>query len=245
MSGFVTAHGAELPDIVVPVREAAAHQELRYALRSWCANVPHGRVWIVGHRPPWLQSVEHLPISQDGTKWKNTTAAVRAACQHPEVSRRWLLMNDDFFVMRPLPDAMPVLHRGLVTDVEQQCAGRVSNTYLRGMRETRAALEVLGHPAPLSYELHAPLPVDTAGMLHALDRVPLVDGMHKRTVYGVLNQIGGEQIEDVKVAHRGPRFPKDAVFLSTMPDSFTNGMVGHHIRKRFPRPCRYEREGVH
>lgn len=235
----------EALDLVVPVREAPANPELRYALRSWAANLPHaGRLWVVGHRPPWMTGVRHIPISQDGNKWKNTTAAVRAACQHPEVSRRWLLMNDDFFIMRPLPGGMPVLHGGLVADVEKQCAGSVSSAYLDGMRRTRAALEELGHPAPLSYELHAPLPVDKAGMLRALDQVPLADGMHKRTAYGVLNRIGGTQVEDVKIRHRAPRgFGPQSVFLSTMPDAFLHGHVGRFIRAAFPRQCQYEYAG--
>lgn len=235
---------AEALDIVVPVREGPVNLQLCYALRSWAANLPHRNVWIAGHLPAWAHGVRHLPVPQAGTKYQNTTAAVRAACEHPEVGEQFLLCNDDMFVMHPLPGGMPVLHRGLVVDVEQQCEGRVSSLYRHGMKETRAALEGLGHPMPLSYELHVPLPVDKAGMLHALDLVPVADGMHKRTVYGVLNGIGGTRIDDVKILHRAPRgFGQQSRFLSTMPDSFANGAVGRFIRQAFPSPCRYEFPG--
>lgn len=229
--------------MVVPVREGATNQQLRYALRSWAAHLPHGRVWIVGYRPPWLTGVEHIPTMQRGTKYANTTLAVRKACEHPDVSEQFLLCNDDFFVMQPLPEQMPVLHRGPVREVERYYASRANGKYLRGLRETRDLLVSLDHPDPLSYELHVPLPVSKAGMLEALDIGAHLDVLHKRTLYGNLAGLGGERIDDVKVLHRGPRFPRDSTFLSTMPDSFTNGMVGAHIRRAFPRPCRYERGG--
>ncbi|MFJ5037940.1 hypothetical protein [Streptomyces parvulus] len=242
MPGFLT--GADM-DLVVPVREDATNQQFLWALRSWTANLPHRRVWVVGYRHRWLaDDVGHIPIVQDGSKWENTTAAMRAACAHPEVSDPFVWANDDMYVMRPLPGGMPVLHRGLVVDVEKQYAARGYGGYVRGMQEARVTLEGLGHPQPLSYELHVPLPVGKAGMAAALDRTPHLDGMHKRTVYGVLNQIGGWQMDDVKIGHRGPRgFGPGDVFLSTMPDSFTHGRVGAFIRAAFPQPCRYERRG--
>lgn len=232
-----------MPDLVVPVREEAVNEQLRYALRSWAAHLPHRRVWVVGHRHPWLTAeVGHIPTVQDAGKFENTTAAVRAACMHPDVSDPFLYADDDMFTMHALPDGMPVLHRGPVVDVERYYEARGSGVYLRGMRATRALLQELGHPHPLSYELHVPMPVGKAGMLAALDRARHVDLVHKRTLYGVLACLGGEQAEDVKVRHRAPRGygPEDR-FLSTMPDSFTNGHVGRFIRARFPEPSPYER----
>ncbi|WP_030672486.1 hypothetical protein [Streptomyces sp. NRRL B-1347] len=234
----------ELPDIVVPVRPGAVNQQLRFALRSWSSNLPHRQVWIVGHLPHWVADVRHIPLEQRGTKYANTTAAVRAACEHPDVAENFLLCNDDFFVMQPLPAGMPALHRGPVREVEQHYVARGSGPYLRGMRETRDLLREHGHDDPVSYELHVPLPVTKTGMLKALDIGHHLDVLHKRTAYGVLAGIGGEQIEDVKILHRGPRgFGEESAFLSTMPDSFANGRVGNLIRAAFPLACRYERGG--
>lgn len=159
-----------LPDLVVPVREGAVNEQLRYALRSWAAHLPHRRVWIVGHWLPWLNDVGHIPNPQRGlTKYAATTAAVRRACEHPDVSDVFLLCNDDFFIMEPQSAGMPVLHRGPVRQVEAYYASRASGQYLRGMRETRDLLVSLGVEEPLSYELHVPMPVDKLNMLAALD----------------------------------------------------------------------------
>lgn len=231
-------------DLVVPVREGYQNQQLRYALRSWAANLPHRRVWLVGGYPQWVHGAGHIPTRQTGTKWQNTTVAVRAACEHPEVSPTFVLCDDDFFVMRPVDGGMPVFHRGPVDRVEAYHAARGAGAYLDGLRETRALLAELGHPAPVSYELHVPLPVEKAGMVKALDAGRHIDVLHKRTLYGALAEIGGEELQDVKVMHRGPRgFGPDSPFLSTMPDSFANGMVGHFIRRSFPRLCQYEIPG--
>ncbi|WP_327345996.1 hypothetical protein [Streptomyces europaeiscabiei] len=230
----------ELPDIVVPVREGAANQQLRYALRSWAAHLPHRRVWIVGYRPPWAVNVRHLRTQQTGTKYKNTTAAMRAVCEHPDVSDTFLYCNDDFFVMRPQIGPFPVFHRGPVRDVEAYYTTRGNGKYMRGLRETRDLLVGLGHDNPLSYELHVPLPVEKTGMLHALDAGRHLDVLHKRTAYGVLTGIGGTQMRDVKVLHRAPRGYEGLPFVSTMPDSFTNGHVGRYVRRAFPKASPYE-----
>lgn len=228
---------------MVPVREGAVNRQLRYALRSWAAHLPHRQVWVIGYKPTWLSGVRHLPLHQGGTKYQNTTAAVRRACEHPEVSGRFLLCNDDFFVMRPV-DEMPVLHRGPVRHVEAYYASRASGAYLRGMRETAKLLADLGHAEPVSYELHVPMPVEGAAMLEALDLARHLTVVHKRSLYGNLSELGGEQIEDVKILHRAPTgFGPESRFLSTMPDSFANGHVGQFIRRAFPRPSRYELPG--
>lgn len=232
-----------LPDLVVPLREGKNNAQLRYALRSWAEHLPHGRVWLVGFRPYWVGGVEHIPTVQQGTKFQNTTAAVRAACEHPEVSDPWILVNDDFFVMRPLPDGMPVYNRGPIPETERFYAARGGGPFLQALREARELLVSLGHEAPLSYELHVPLTVGKKQMLDALDAGPHLD-VAKRTVYGNLAGLGGETIPDVKVAFRGPRFDQGSAFLSTMPDSFANGEVGRLIRREFPHPCRYEGRGA-
>lgn len=242
MPGFLTGTPPAL-DVVVPVREEPANESLRYALRSWAAHLPHRRVWTVGHRHRWLaDEAGHIPTVQDGGKFANTDTAVRAACEHPDVSDPFVLADDDMFTMRPLPGGMPVLHRGLVVDVERYYEQHGPAVYLRGMRETRGLLAGLGHTEPLSYELHVPLVVDKGLMLNALWRGRHLEVLHKRTLYGNLARLGGEQVEDVKIRHRAPRgFGPEDRFLSTMPDSFTNGHVGKFIRAGFPEPSPYER----
>ena len=46
-------------DAVYYVRPGDRNDELRYSLRS-LANLPHDRVWIVGHTPPWVTGIESI-----------------------------------------------------------------------------------------------------------------------------------------------------------------------------------------
>lgn len=230
-----------LPDVVYVVRPGDHNQHLRYSLRS-LEHLPHGRVWIAGYCPSWAVGVGRIPVEQTGSKYRNSTANLRAALEHPDVSDRFVLFNDDFFVMEPVNE-LPVLHRGPIRCVEDYYVARRSGAYLRGMRETRGLLESIGYDEPLSYELHVPMLVDKAGMLAALDTGRHLDVLHKRSLYGNLAGLGGAETTDVKVMHRGPRFDRTLPFLSTMPDSFANGAVGQLIRKTFSRPSPYERLG--
>ncbi|MFE4329618.1 hypothetical protein ACFRQM_09200 [Streptomyces sp. NPDC056831] len=234
----------ERPDIVYVVRPGNQNEQLRYSLRT-LANLAHRRVWIAGYCPTWVgPDVGRIPVAQSGTKYENSTANLRAAAEHPEVAEEFLYLNDDFFTMQPV-DRMPVLHRGPVDRVERYYATRANGKYLRGLRETRALLAGLGHPDPLSYELHIPMPMTKAGLLETLDTGARLDVLHKRTLHGALHRLGGQEITDPKILTRGPGFPREATFLSTMPETFTHGQVGAFIRSRFPEPCQYEAQGRH
>lgn len=230
-------------DWVIPVREREPAAELRYALRSLHQNAPHARVWLVGYRPSWVtldrrSGLRHIPTRQTGTKYTNSTLAMRTACEHPGVSDPFIWSNDDIFVMRRI-SAVEVFHRGPVAQVEAYYQARASGRYLAGMRATRDLLVRMGHRDPLSYELHVPLPVRKGPMLEALRAAADIDVVHKRTLYGVTAGIGGRRLRDVKVTHPGPGFGPPGDYLSTMPASW-HGAAGRLIRARFPRPSPWE-----
>jgi hypothetical protein len=231
-------------DIVYVVRHAEDNEELRYSLRS-LANLPHDRVWIAGYKPTWVSGVGEIPTVQSGSKWENSTGNLLAACLHPDVSERFVLFNDDFFVMHPI-DAVPVLHRGPVSEVAAAYARNGESHYLTGMLETAALLRRLGHPDPLSYELHVPMTLDKARCAEVLG-IPGQMGMrlrvlHKRTLYGNVEAVGGAETHDVKVPYPASEWSPEWTFLSTHESTFTAGTVGGYIRSRFPDPSPYECE---
>lgn len=236
-----------LPDVVIPVRMGDDNEELRYALRSLALNMPHRAVWLVGFLPSWVSDqVGYIPVEQTSTKWANTRANLIAACTDPDVPDEFILSNDDMFCMRPV-EQVPVLHRGRVDDVVRRFGERgIDSRYVVGMRDTATYLrEMHGIDEPLSYELHIPMLVNKRTRLEALYlaeesgiKVP-----HVRTIYGNLQQLGGEQIEDVKY-HTFEDVPADdAVWVSTDDGPFNRGAVGAWIRERLPDPCRYELDG--
>lgn len=230
--------------VVYVVGPGDRNEELRFSLRSLAAHLPHTRVWIAGHRPAWVSDdVGHIPVAQSLTRFQNSTANMRAACEHPEVggeAGEFVYFNDDFFVMAPLENGVPLLHRGPLPEV---IGATRSSLYRRGAQSTLHLMRRLGmeDDGPLlSYELHAPLVVHKASMLKALDLGRGLPVLHKRTLYGNLIRLGGDQVEDVKVKTLTDPGPA-GVFVSTTDATFAHGKVGERIRAAFPDPCRYER----
>lgn len=239
-------------DIVFPVRPGDANEELRYSLRSICANLPHRRVWLAGHRPPWVaDSVGWIPTRQvPGAKWANARKNRLAAARHPDVADRFVLFNDDMFVISPLPGGVPVLHRGPVAEVAAGYRRRGIHVgsgglgeYVRGMLDTAAWLQARGVADPVSYELHLPMPMPKVGLADAIvgARAAGLAMPHIRTIVGNLQGLGGERARDVKITDRRTVPGDGDRFVSTTDGTFANGAVGAWLRERFPDPCRYER----
>lgn len=221
-------------DIVYVVAAAplsgTATDELRYSLRS-LANLPHDRVFVVGWAPDWIRNVTFIQRVQGRSKFENALDNLKAALPH--LSGEFVLMNDDFFIMRSF-DQMPVLHRELWAD------WRPRNTeYQRAKQSVRAILAEEGIFDVTSYELHVPMVYHRDLLEATLRRAKgwKVAG-YQRTLYGNLNRIGGSYLDDCKVTSN--RFEPDLPFLSTNEASFRGGKVGELIRERFPDPSPYE-----
>jgi hypothetical protein len=221
-------------------------EELRYSLRSVEANLPHDGVWIFGYAPTWVDrdQVQVVAVPTVGRVGASaaTTANLRAACAHPDMPDHFVLMNDDFFVTRPIT-GVPMLHRGPLADEIDRLGRRpdcLESAWYRLHCNTARLLAALGYDRPLSYELHVPMIVNRRVMAAALDAAA-GHAVCKRTVYGNLADCGGVLAEDVKV--RQPQEPiPDGPFVSTWEGSFDYGShAGRELRALFPRPSVFER----
>lgn len=226
-------------DAVYFVRPGDNNEELRWSLRS-LTNVPHRDVWIVGHKPPWVRNVGHLPVAAPGnrTKWLQAVVALTEACRSGEIPDRFQLWNDDFFALKPT--TIPHWHKGPVEDYSRY--GRVATNWKAGMQETVNLLHSWGIDRVLDYELHVPMIIDKQLMAEALSRAALhgLAALQRRTLYGNLHQIGGTLADDVGFGNqRGVPAPGQ-VWVATNDNSFGTGEVGHHIRALFPDPSPYE-----
>ncbi|MGW0933655.1 hypothetical protein [Streptomyces sp. NPDC002666] len=226
-------------DVVYVVAPGDRNEELRFSLRSLAAHLPHDRVWIAGHRPAWVsEQVGLIEVPQQRSRFQNSTANLRAACLHGDVSDGFVYFNDDFFVMADVAE-VPVWHRGPLGDVIEATR---SSLYRRGAQATALLMSRMGldKDGPLlSYEVHAPMVVNKEQMLATLDAGAGLPVLHKRTLYGNMHQLGGDQVDDVKVKGLDEAGPS-ADFWSTSDQSFADGRIGELVRAAFPDPCRYE-----
>lgn len=242
MSSMTLAAPRKLLDIVYPVRpdDDRPNDELRWSLRSVEANYPHGRVWIVGHKPDWLTWVHHIPGNTQRFRHANVFHNILAACRHPNTPDEFVVFNDDFFVTRPVSEA-PVWYRRTLKEhlripkLRQNPGG----WWATSLRTTLTCLRDLGYEDPLSYELHTPFVVNKHLMADTLERfvdVAPENPPQWRSLYGNLNHIGGIQAGDCKMSRPGPiKYP----FHST-DDSSWRMYFGVRIKAMFPNPSRYE-----
>lgn len=248
----------DLLDVVFVVRPGQHNEELRYSLRSVAENLSHNRVWIVGGCPRWVSDeVGWIETPQAEHKHRNVRENIRAACRSEHVTDRFILMNDDFFILQPTRRVEP-LHRGTLDEFITQMAhtGGGQLSWHRRAIETRRTLEMLGlDPAGLlSYELHVPMVIDRQTVLDSiadLERIGRTEMRHSmfRTRYGNLAGIGGRPVKDVKISTNqaweragGAQVVRTWRYVSTQDETFNYGPAGAFLRNRFRTPSKYERE---
>lgn len=229
-----------LLDVIVPVRPGDSNEELRFTMRALDANYPHANVWIVGHKPSWLTGVEYLPGNLAQHKRANLWHNLLAACKHPDISDETVIFNDDFFITQPV-DEIPTLYRGLLEDhIRMRRVQRGEPWWRESLKTTQIILQTLDHTEPLSYELHVPFRCNKHLMAETLERFKHITPENPpqwRSLYGVLNNIGGKQSPDGKAYRPGPL---NVPFHSTDDRSFRHFHA--QLLEMFPEPCGYERE---
>ncbi len=243
-------------DILYTVREGDNNEELRYSLRS-LKNIPHNRVFIVGYKPSWVKNVIHIPTEQDDLKYSVTTNNIMDACSFSDLSDDFILMNDDFFIMKPMDKINPY-HRGEIDDVVELYKKRYDDVslYVQGMIDTKEYMRELGISSSLSYELHIPMVMNRDKFVDMINRfeadLPDVAVLHKRTLYGNMYNVGGEQRGDVKIYDHNESgwsflrgdFEKleDLDFISTDDSVFVpESKVYKFITSHFKEKSKYER----
>jgi hypothetical protein len=180
-------------DLVYICRDGE-NEELRYSIRSAVKNMPHDKIWVVGGKPDWYIG-PHIPVKQLETKYRNVGNNQAAAFSSKLISENIVLMNDDFFIIKPI-DKINTYHNGLIADtVRSFRRSGVNSSYVRKLDHTRRVLRrEFGIHHSLSYELHVPMPATKSGMQKAIKL-----GIAARTAYGNINGVGGEAMKDVKL----------------------------------------------
>lgn len=233
-------------DVVYLLKDSPTNEEFIYSLRS-LKNLPHDRVFIVGGCPNNInmEKVFYIPLRQGGSKYKNTTQNLITACQDARLSQEFILMNDDFFILKKIENTTEELNlcRGTISAVlegYEKRYGKDANNYIKGMRQTMIFLQDCGIKEPLSYELHIPFIMDKDKFLEifSLPHVSSVNVLHKRSVYGNLYHKNSTYCEDVKFFANIYVPIHNDKFLSTEDNSFA--LVKPYLSNLFSSKSEYE-----
>lgn len=216
------------------------NEELRYSIRSVVANFPHSKIWVVGDKPSWY-SGNFIPVKQSSSKYANARNILKEICDNNLISENFILMNDDFFITKPIKKLRVFNGGDLLSKVYQHQDLSPRSSYTKILEKTYARLIKLGIKNPLDYELHVPMEMSRTGLREALKGQTLW-----RSTYGNLFGIGGQKILDVKIYSNGPLKLKnskanetDYGYLSTDDQSFET-ILGSKLAEMFPNPTVYE-----
>lgn len=240
---------ASLPDLVYLVR-SGENEELRYSLRSIAQNAKglYREIWVVGTGlPDWLTNVNVLPIPDGLVKHETMRAKTLAISEHVELSQTFGLMNDDYFLVKPIKEWV-VYHMGSVSEwVAKKIAdaGQLTS-YLRDVRSTALWMEAQGYGDVLCRETHSITIWDKTLLVEALKKYPRGRGLTTVELYDMAGAGGeGEFALNAKVHHDDHLHAKlsanDSPWLSSSDESFANSRIGDYMREMFPDPSKYEK----
>ena len=217
--------------------------ELRYSLRSVERYMPHKRVVIVGERPGWLRDVTHIPARDPtpGRKQYNSINKLGVALASGELGSGFVLMNDDFFILKPVSHPIPPAHKGPLSISLRDHPSR-SGDYFSNLKAMRDHLHKRGIEDAKDYSLHIPFSVETEAAREVMAEMKALEpsGYMWRSAYGNLCQIGGERQLDVKI-HRDWKPPQRGWWcMSTDAGVVTQRPCQIWLAKTYPEPSRYE-----
>lgn len=232
-------------DIVYFVKDCTINEELRYSLRSVERNFKYRDVWFYGGCPVNLKPDHHVAVTQnEPSKWERVRGMMMKACENDNLTDDFWLFNDDFFILRPVPEDIPPYYNGSIykqiVKVENR-HGMTSNDYTRRLRHLTETLEKAGKDCK-NYGVHKPMLINRKKMLEVLKMFP--DEPMNRALYGNYWNVGGVRRKDMKI--RVNSYPHmDEVktqwdFVSTSDDSFREGEIGRYIRDKFKVKSRFE-----
>ena len=215
---------------IVYLCKNSGRDEIIYSLRS-LENIPHNKVFIVGdcHKYINKEKVIYIPAENNGSKYHNTTANLKLACHDERLSDDFILMNDDFFILKRIenPREELNLHKGTIAKVYERLSAKypLGSGYLHGMKETETLLKNLGVEQPLCYDLHIPFVLNKQKFLQIFEKygeeISNIPCFHKRSFYGNLYYKNSKFMDDIKTDGVKNLFPeKDQKFISSSDFSF-------------------------
>ena len=231
-------------DVVYICRDGD-NEELRYSIRSVVKNLKHDNIWVVGGKPDWYNG-NHIPVKQSWSKYVNARENMRAIADSDEISNDFILMNDDFFILKPTK-RIGYHHGGALRDrIRNLKLKHRSSSYITMLSRTHTQLKSMGINRPLDYALHIPFIMNKEKLSKIIDLE-----ISWRIAYGNIYEVGGKEVnnevgslKDVKVYLNGKNLILPGTnditnrFLSTDDKSFEKMLP--KIHKRFSLPTAYE-----
>lgn len=218
------------------------NEELRYSIRSVVKHMPPGKIWVVGNKPDWYIG-NFIPVEDTGGKFTNITNAIAVAANSKEISDDFILMHDDFFVIKPVNN-ISTMHNGYLADkINEYIKLDPGSRYVDVLSRAYSYLKRRGIKNPLDYDIHVPMIMNRNKLKSVVKKTNA-----PMSVYGNIFQIGGEQVTDVKIYTKFNKLSNrshdvmnsDFPFVSCEDKSFAK-LHRALLRSMFPNKTIYEK----
>lgn len=218
-------------------------QEIKYSLRSAERYFPHGKVFIIGLKPKWLTNVIHIPFADKcNVKTGNGVAKIMRAARDNRISESFVLMNDDFFFLKP-HNNLPAYYKGTCRELIESHRTK-AGYYYETLTATEELLLAKGIENPKDFTVHFPAVFERSKLLQIKELIGKdIERYSIRTLYGNLMGVEATQTEDFKASSLSTfkdYLSTDRAFLS-----ISDAMVKEHefitwISNKFNKPSIYE-----
>ena len=247
-------------DLVYIVKASEYNPDLQMSLRSVAKFCDYRNIWIIGYKPTWVKNTNHIATKQNQDKWKNSITNYLAACNCPEISENFILMNDDFFALKPIRDwrrSLNVCLGTLEEEVEKNKDDIKKSRWKYGFDYALDILNTLNCKNTYNYEAHLPIIINKQNFLNMMN-LPLIREfmttrkvLHKRSIYKNLypeySTAKPKIISDVKIT-----IEKDlddswlqgewlSVFDNTVSNHKQFPILNNFLYTLFPSKCKYEK----
>lgn len=221
-----TKTGTGTHDLVI--RTSKPTEELRHAIRSLTANIPHRELYTAGAQIPWL-NCHHITVPLTGHAFTQAYTILRAILACDDLTPDVIIADADMYALLPMPN-LPAHHCGKLADLPPRSASRA-----------RAIAATIKHTSPdvPCRDMHIPTLVNRAQLADQLDALPLAEHQRERILWRTLHAGGDPTYHpDAKARTATEPIPSED-WLSTNPASFA-GIAGAYIRQAFPHPTPWE-----
>lgn len=244
-------------DLVYIVRPGEQNIDLRYSLRSISKFCTFRSVYIVGFKPFWVQNINFIPTIQSADKWKNSMLNYITACNSEKISNNFILMNDDFFAIRPVIDwnhDCNVCLGKLEDFAEKFSTNQKISRWQHGFEYAIDLLNSVGCSNHYNYEAHTPIIINKHNFLATLNQSDIKafqdtnKVFHKRSIYKnlypddhiprIIKDVKLDLYKDIDLSYL------EENWISTYDNTLNNNiypLVNKLLKGMFNKPCKFEK----
>lgn len=222
-------------------------QELKFSLRSVEKHMKNYRnIYIIGQAPAYinLETVNVIPFDTPNVyKEHRIMLKFKKACEIPGISQKFLMMNDDYFLVKDINAAKIPYYYDFPMYVKYIHRGS-NDIYKQSINNTLLALNKLGVVDPKYFDIHYPVHYDKTKFPLIMDSLDWnIRGCYViKSLYCNLMRIKGKKRKDCKI-NKDPS-PEEMKHIIESTDLFSTDRITRPIintfHKLYPEPSKYE-----